>query len=68
MEAVTPPSELAVTLSSLNSACSTRMSYSPPCIRRPRKYFDLEKRKHMKTFHIFSIIEEQKKTDEISTF
>ena len=44
MDAVTPPSELAVTLSSLNSACSTRISYSPPCKRRPRKYLDLKRK------------------------
>lgn len=34
-----PCSALAETVSSLNSACSTRMSQSP-WTRRPRKYFD----------------------------
>jgi len=40
METLTPLSEDAAMVNSLNSACSTRMSQSPR-IFRPRKYFDL---------------------------
>ena len=41
METLTPCSDDATTVSSLNSACSTRTSQSPR-ILRPRKYFDLQ--------------------------
>ena len=52
IEATTPFIELELTLSSLNSACSTRMSYSP-WIFFPRKYFDQSEKKHKNLYRFY---------------